>query len=122
MYITGIKLTLPQNSVTDDSEIHLSLLDPSSVPPINLGLGESVLSDVIRLGPKERVFKKAAELIIPHSLSDIPEHSSVVIKYFDVWLQEWVDQSFSSPSGMLLTLFPLNKAKYSMQSRIFNHK
>ena len=102
LYITGIKLTLPQNAVTDDSEIHLSLLDPSSGPPINLGLGESVLSDIVRVGPKGAVFKKAVELTIPHSLSDIPEHSSVVIKYFDVILKEWVEQTSSSPSGLLL--------------------
>ena len=118
IYITGIKLTLPQNAVTEDSEINLSLLDSSSVPPIILELGESVLSDIVRLGPKDAIFKKEAELTIPHSLSDIPEHSSVVIKYFDAKLDRWVDQT--SCSGLLLILFPRNKLKYSNCSILIN--
>ena len=56
---------------------------------IDLAIGESILSDIISIGPEGKVFTKPAKLKIPYNIYDVPEFTEVVCQRFDLDSNQW---------------------------------
>lgn len=56
---------------------------------IGLAIGESVLSDIISVGPEGNTFTKSAKLKIPFNIYDAPEFTEVVCERFDLDSNQW---------------------------------
>jgi len=90
LYITGITLEVPKGALATEAIVKLSMLDPSSAPEIHTDIGETVLGNIVKVGPAKLKFKKSVILSIPYSIVDIPEHSSICISYFDEGTKKWL--------------------------------
>jgi len=96
LYITGITLEVPESALEDDTVVLLGTLDPSAIPKVPTDVGEEVLSDIIIVGPAEARFNVPAILSIPHSLTEIPKHSSICIQQFGFGTNKWERLPLSS--------------------------
>ena len=100
LYITAIKLEVPKGAFEGDTVVQLATLDKDRVPKIPTDFGEVVLSDIIKVGPDDASFKVPAILSIPHSISEVPKHSSICINHFDSDARKWVRLPCSSGKYM----------------------
>ena len=90
LYVTGIKLRVPTGAFEDDTVVELSIMEPSFTPNIPIDfLVKQFLSDAIKIGTAESDFNVPAILSIPHSITDIPMHSSICINYFNEGINTW---------------------------------
>ena len=103
LYITGITLEVPKGALATEAIVKLSMLDPSSAPKIHTEIGETVLGNIVKIGPAKLKFNKSVILSIPYSIVDIPEHSSICISYFDEGTKKWL--RLPVISGAYLTLY-----------------
>ena len=86
----SLSLHVPENSV--DSEIYLAIstADMSTIPPVTLQFGETVVGDVIDMKPSGIEFRKPATLTVRHSVVELPELSSIVVKFYDHEEKNWI--------------------------------
>ena len=103
LYITGITLEVPEGALATEAIVKLSMLDPSSAPDIHIDIGETVLGNIVKVGPAKLKFKESVVLSIPYSIVDIPEHSSIYIIHFDEETKQWLRLPVTS--GVYLTLY-----------------
>ena len=96
LYITGITLQVPEGALEDDTVVQIAILDSSTAPKIPTDLGEVVLSDIIKVGPDDITFRVPVILSIPHSVTEIPKHSSICVNHFDSDTEKWVRLPCSS--------------------------
>ena len=75
---------IPKN-VDEDVEWELSRVSSD----IDLAIGESVLSDIISIGPEGKVFTKPAKLKIPYNIYNVPEFTEIVCERFDLDSNQW---------------------------------
>ena len=81
---------MPENSIDTEVYLELTAIDVSKVPPITLEFGETIVSDVISIEPLGFTFMEPAILSIEHSAVDLPELSTIVIKFYDYLERTWV--------------------------------
>ena len=84
-----LTLQVPADSIDQEVQLKIGKADESKVPPIDCEFGEMILSEVIQIEPMELNFKIPAVLSIKHSVIEMPECSSIVIKSYDHETQEW---------------------------------
>ena len=90
-YSTSVfTLQVAADSIDQDVQMKIRTADESTAPPINCEFGEVILSEVIQIEPMELDFKVPAVLSINHSVVEMPECSSIVIKCYDHGKKEWI--------------------------------
>ena len=122
LYVTGIRLEVPHGAFNADTIVELSILEPSTTPEFHVDIGETVIGDIIRVGPADIKFNTPARLSIPNSIVDVPEHSSICISHFDEKSKQWVqiskDASKPSTFGNSKVLY-FNIGEASVLYRIY---
>ena len=89
-YSTSIlSLHVPAGSVDQRVELKIRAADVSKIPQIPIEFGEMILSHVVQIEPMKLNFKIPAVLSLKHSIIDLPELSSTVIKCYDHNAMEW---------------------------------
>ena len=86
----NLTLTVPENSIDHEVQFEISSTSTSNVPPISCDFGETILSDAILLEPIGKEFRKPAVLSVGHSVVELPELTSIVIKCYDHENKEWI--------------------------------
>lgn len=92
----NLSLKVPANSVDQEIQLVISTIDESNAPPIQCDFGEMILYDVIQIKPTGIKFNTPAILTINHSIIQLPELSSIVIKCYDYGNKEWVRLPFDT--------------------------
>ena len=122
LYVTGIRLEVPHGAFSYDTIVELSIVEPSTIPEFEVDIGETAIGHIIRVGPADIKFNTPARLSIPHSIVDVPEHSSICISYFDEKSKQWMqiskDTSKPSKFGNSKVLYS-NIGKASVLNRIY---
>ena len=88
--VLNLSLDVPENSVDGEVRLSITTIDISKVPPITFEFGETALSDVIDMEPSGIQFKKPATLTVHHSVVELPELSSIVVKFYDHENTKWI--------------------------------
>ena len=86
----NLSLTVAANSVDHEVQLKISSTNTSDVPPISCDFGEIILSDAILLEPIGLNFRKPVVLSVDHSVVELPELTSIVIKCYDHERKEWM--------------------------------
>ena len=86
----NLSLSVPENSV--DREVHLNIrtTEVRKVPPIAFEFGERALSGILELEPIGIQFKLPATLTVRHSVVELPELSSIVLKFYNHEVEKWI--------------------------------
>ena len=75
---------------TEDYEISALSASDNNVPSIYCDFGETILSDVIQIKPLWQRLLKPIVLTLNHSVIELPELTSIVIKSYDNEHGEWI--------------------------------
>lgn len=98
----GVTLDIPQDSVGNiELEISCIPLSHTSIRqmPIDLAFGESIISDIIKIGPDRQSFKRPAKLSIPYSVCEVPFGRHIAMKFFDEESRIWETISVELSKG-----------------------
>ena len=89
--VMNITLQVPANSVELETQLEICRTDTRNVPLIPCDFGEVTLSDVVKITPLGVKFNTPATLSIAHNVVDLPEHSYIVVKFYDCENNEWLE-------------------------------
>ena len=84
-------LEVPANSV--DEVVQLSIKSTNISPAFQslCSSGELMLSDIVHIERAGIRFKKPVLLTLSHSVVKLPEHSSIITRYYDVKTKKWAN-------------------------------
>ena len=85
----NLSLEVPKNSIDEDMILEIGTKGAANAPFIPCEFGERILSDVVKIKPYGVQFKIPATLLIEHSAINLPELSSIVVKWYDKKNKIW---------------------------------